>query len=312
MTASVTAGITPFGQAALDAALPPKAAPPAAGTEAATPPATDSTDAAAVTPPAAEVPPAAAEPTAQERARAAADALVAKRAKQRRDNAERDARVRGLEQQAAADRAAREAAERKLKDPMALVREQGLDRAVQQAAIDESTPEGQIAKLRADLEAEKARNAERDRREQAHQAAASQNAQQRAYLAAGTAKDGDEPKYPYIAAMAAVDPRGVIKYALDLVERARERGEVPTNADLLETQEWLYSQAAAKAARKPPVEAPAEVPPAAPPAARKPATASLTGRKVPPPAVTKTFGQMTRDEQMAYMAAQLKKTAIEV
>jgi hypothetical protein len=264
----------------------------------------------AATPPAIETPPAVAEPTAQERARAAADAIVAKRVKQRRENAERDARVRGLEQQAAADRAAREAAERKLKDPMALVREQGLDRAVQQAAIDESTPEGQIAKLRAELDAVKARDAERERQAQARQAAASQNDQQRIYLEAATAKEGDAPKYPNIARMAKRDPRGVIVYALDLVARAKEKGEVPTNADLLETQEWLYSQD--EEAAPPAADPPAVVPPAAPPAARKPATVSLAGRKVPPPAVTKTFGQMTRDEQMAHMAAQLKKTAIEV
>jgi hypothetical protein len=310
---ALTAGIAPFTQAALDAALPPKAA-PQAGTEAPPAPAAETPDAAST--PAAAPPPAGA-PTTLERAQAAAAALVAKRTAQRSKQHATEARIRGLEAQAATERAGREAAEREAKrvetETLAVMREKGItDKMIAQAHIDDQSPEGRLAKMEAELRAANEREAKRERDALARVAHSEQQRRQAIYLESATAKVGAEPKYPWIAAHAAVDPRGVIKYALDLVERAVAKGEQPTDEDLLETQEWFYSQAAARAAPKAADDPPAVVPPAARPPARKPATASLTGRNVPPPAVAKTFGQMTRDEQLAHMAAQLKKTGIEV
>ena len=306
--------VAPFTSAALAAALPEKepasAAPPAAPTAA---PET-ATEAAPETATGATTP----EPSTYDRARQAADRLVAKRKAQRQADAQREARMRGLESQAAADRQAREAAERQARrvetETLQVMREKGItDKMVAQAHIDDQSPEGRMARLEAELKAERA---ERQREAQARQqedASAGQRAQQQEYLRSASAMEGDAPRYPHIAAMAAVDPRGVIRIALDLVDRARAQGKVPTNADLLETQEWLYSEAAAKATKASKAATPpAAVPPAATQPSRKPATASLTGRKVPPPAVGRTFGQMSRDEQLAHMAAQLKKTAIEV
>jgi hypothetical protein len=297
-----------FTQAAIDQALTPPRPPPIVET----PP--QPGEEPAVEPVAAPAPVVAAPGSKLAEAEAKAAALVAKRRAKSQARADQDARARGLEAQLASERAAREAAEAQARrvetDTLGVMREKGItERMLTQAAIDESTPEGRAAKAEATAAALAQRLDAYERQERQKQQTAHVTAVRRAYLEAGQALDGDAPRYPHLAAHAAVDPEAVVAHAERIAAKARAQGKIPTDADLHEYQEWLYAQAAAKV--KPPAAAETHTattthaaPPAAKPAARGART--LSGRTTQPASLAKTFDQMTPSEQLAVMAAQLK------
>jgi hypothetical protein len=316
----------PFSAAALARALP-KAKPGAVATE--VPP---ETPAAA---PVAPVAPAA-DPVA-DKLKAAQDA-AAKIVERRKAKAATDtaAADRAAQLQADNARLAREAEEgrrlqQRLKDkPAEVVSEYGLTKLVGQVHIDESTPEGRIAKLEADLRARDERDRAAELQSQtAAQRADEQRREQHFAAHVQTVRESAEPDAPlrwgYVAARAKIAPalvvaegRAAIRLHQEAVQRETgvppERQKPPTNDDVYDFLEWSYAQA--DAARlgsvKPAAPAPSEPAQPAPVAkpAKAPGTPGLSTKGTGPAMAPKSYGQMTPKERRAHDVAAFKKVGV--
>lgn len=324
--------VSPFTQRAVDLAVPkPKAPPPpAAGTEQVVDTAPPSAGAAAPATPVGVTPPATVADKVREAEERAAR-LVARRQAEKRTESEAQAQARYYQQQAAQYQqqaaVAQAAAERVDKDTLTVMREKGItDKMVAQAHIDDSTPEGRIAKLERELKARDARDAERDRQAQVQFAQADLSRKEQHFVQAIEGiKESDKPDaplmYPYLAARARVAPMLVLAEAKQIIadEMARQAREVPphlrrvpTNKDVYDYQEWCMVQAeaarlAATGAPPGPGTASPKTPqPAAAPPTRNGGTRTLSSRSTAPAVIAKPFGKMSRTEQIAHMAAQLK------
>ena len=221
--------------------------------------------------------------------------------------------------------------QQRLKDkPGEVVSEYGLTKLVSQQHIDESTPEGRIAKLEADAVArdERARAAELQS-QTAAQRADEQRREQHFAAHVQTVRESAEPDAPlrwgYVAARAKIAPALVVaegRAAIRLHQEAEqqrtgvppERQKPPTNDDVYDFLEWSYAQADAArlGAVKPPV-APAPVePPAAPVAkpAKAPGTPGLSTKGTGPAMAPKSYGQMNAKERRAHDVAAFRKVGV--
>jgi hypothetical protein len=315
-----TLEIAPFTEAATALAVPA----PKPVADGATPaPETAVAQVAAATP---------AAPTVADRVKLAEEAaakIVARRQATRRTESASSARVRQLESENAqlqqTTQQARAIAQQIEQDPLAVLRAKGVtDKTLAQAAIDDASPEGRIAKLERQNAALVAK-LEADERARAASATTAdvQTREHRFVSEVQSLRESAEPTaallYPYLAARAKIAPHLVLAEAKAVIaqEMARQEREVPphlrrvpTNRDVYDYQEWCLTQADAArlaATGAPPV---VTTPAAATPPAVKPpptrASAKLSNRDTGPAAAPKPYGKMTKEERLAHDAAMLR------
>jgi hypothetical protein len=281
----------------------------------------------------------AAEPTVADlltTAQKAAARVVAKRkasasaVSQERQRAEQaELRAQQAEQARAQERELHELAQR---NPQEYMRRTGLtDKVIAQQHIDDSTPEGKIAKLERELQAEKRAREERD--QQAQSIAAQQDIQARERKFVGEIaqfKLGKEPgaplEYAYLAARAKIAPSLVLAEARAAIHEHqqsvfRETGVPPhrqkpvDNKDVYDYLEWSYAQAeSARLAEFAPKDKTTS--PDAAAAQRRPApkpngaSGTLSNKGTGPAVAPKPYGQMTPKERLAHDARQFAKVGI--
>jgi hypothetical protein len=255
-------------------------------------------------------------PSALERATAAAAKVSARAARRRNERAERDAAVayaRQAEQAAFAERQRAEAAEAKARafdaDPLGEVRRRGIpDKAIAQAAIDDTSPEARAA--RAEQRAEQvAQEFEAFRREQ--QRGVTQAAVREAE--SGFVRDAIDKasQYAHTAAHAKVRPAALLAEANALLASEgpgfyRRYGRTPTNAEILDCLNKRYAAAAklmapGGAEKTETGGEPAKVAPGG--AGAK----TLTGKAGEKATIGTHWSKLPPDEQLAGMAAEFRQ-----
>jgi hypothetical protein len=287
-------------------------------------PGKESASAAAPAKPVAAAVVAAPAPDPLARAHEVAERLRAKgRARRERESREQAeaGRQAQLGAQVEQERAARVAAENRAaayeRDPLGALRARGVtDKALAQAAIDDASPEGRLAKLTAELQRVDAENrAFRDQQTQRDRAAAGTQARDRfVALAVESVETGDDGKptdllvYPHVAAYARADREGVLIRAEKLMDQARANGYQPTFAQTLAHLEAIYEKAA-KLLPGAAVEPTAEPPK---PAVKKSAAGAktLTAKTQERPTLGKSFDDLEPDEQIAVMQEQVRRLAV--
>jgi hypothetical protein len=212
------------------------------------------------------------QPSALERAKAAAAREKQRQAIRRQEQADRarmaaEAQTKAQESaryqaELAAERAERERLtalfEKSKTDPFSYLEAHGVTpEDIAKRAVDASTPEAQLAKVRADFEARLAKERETLRKEfeekiQAREAAreeAEKRAQAKAVYEQATkgfvAQASDAAKYPTLARHAAVRPNAIVREAAELLAEAKQNTGVDyTDEEVLTFLEDQYSKAA--------------------------------------------------------------------
>lgn len=232
------------------------------------------------------------------------------REEQQRIRLERDTYA----QQAAHERAQREQAEAIARsvseaDPLEYLRARGIDpKTVVERALEDGTPEGQIKALRAELQAEREARIQRDQAEAQRRAREADERNARDFLDVAKRKDD----FPTLARLAKARPESIVNEAnLVAMRTYRQRGAYPSFDQICEYLEYEYSRAL-KDDERPKTEPSRSGAPSTQPVA--PATdrqagksQTLTSRTAERATLPKPFGQMTKEEQGAYLLAQWKR-----
>jgi len=257
------------------------------------------------------------------RARVEADRAKAARIRRQRE-AQESQRLRyereQLAQQALFERQQREAAERKaemvdaLRDPDPNRRSEAMyalgisPREIAEQAVAESTPEGQARILRSQLEAERKERLEYQRQQEQRAAAARQQQAESDFLKQAQ----DTETYPTLARLAKSRPQALIREANDIAETAAQRnyGRYPSFEQILSYLEHEYSKALHddRPARN---EGPPQRTEKIPAKESQPAASvrTIPARASERAQIPKSLGQMNREEQIAYFAAQLRDSS---
>jgi hypothetical protein len=256
---------------------------------------------------------------------------VKARARQRRSDREgrmvAEQRAMQLEQQVASERARADRNDGIVQeletDFLGAARKRGIpQKAISQAAIEDTSPEGRIARLEAELRTERqARSQWQEEQRAAQEQSQVMAARQAAYREMTTEADGGDPIYPHLAAHARVRPDALLREAEHVVQQALARGyrgkdgRGLTNAEVLEYLEFQYAQAAGKAGPSKGNGGPAKPGGggngAAPSGANGggpggPGAKTLTSRSNEKAALPASFDDLDPDQQLAVMARQLR------
>lgn len=257
-------------------------------------------------------------PSKLERAQAGA-ARATRQAAERRRQAEEAAHFRRerdrLAHQVAWERQQREQAERQaaplqdLRDPTKRVdalQRLGVDpKQIAEDAVRASTPEGQIEMLRAELAREKSMREEWQQRQRAEAEAAHQRQAEADFVRQAS----DAEQYPTIARLAKIRPQTLVNEGNALMADVfRRTGRYPSFDQALAWLEHEYSKALEP--DKPSRDAGAQQRTSTTPATeRQPAagTRTLSARAAERALLPKSIDQMTREEQIAHFAQQLRE-----
>lgn len=173
---------------------------------------------------------------------------------------------------------------------------------------EDNTPEGRLARLERENAEHRAWRQRREHADAERARASEVQAARDAYVSEALA----DKETPHLAAHLRFRRAEVVAEAERIArEVALKSKRIPSNKDVREYQEWLYAKAAG-AVTPVPAEAPQAATPAEP--AQKPVerpkpngARTLAARTTASATVAKPFNMMNRDEQIAYMAAQLKQ-----